>query len=178
GSGAVGATGAVAGARGEGEKPTNRLVGETSPYLLQHARNPVDWYPWGTEALERARTEDRPILLSVGYAACHWCHVMERESFEDPAIAELMNDHFVSIKVDREERPDIDSIYMDAVQAMTGSGGWPMTVFLSPDGTPFFAGTYFPKEDRYGMPAFRRVLEGVADAWRERRAVTDEQGKR
>src|SRR5437899_2266979 len=160
------------------ERAANRLIGETSPYLLQHAHNPVDWYPWGPEALERARAEDRPILLSIGYAACHWCHVMERESFEDPGTAALMNEHFVSIKVDREERPDLDAIYMDAVQAMTGSGGWPMTVFLSPDGTPFFAGTYFPKEDRYGMPAFRRVLEGVADAWRERREVTDEQGRR
>src|SRR5204863_382503 len=157
---------------------SNRLAGETSPYLLQHAHNPVDWYPWGPGALERAAREDKPILLSIGYAACHWCHVMERESFEDPATAELMNEHFVSIKVDREERPDLDAIYMDAVQAMTGSGGWPMTVFLSPDGTPFYAGTYFPKEDRYGMPAFRRVLLGVADAWKNQRDVTDEQGRR
>jgi uncharacterized protein YyaL (SSP411 family) len=177
GTGAVGETGVVTDTRG-GARPANRLVGETSPYLLQHAHNPVDWYPWGPEALERARAEDRPIVLSIGYAACHWCHVMERESFEDPETAARMNEHFVSIKVDREERPDLDAIYMDAVQAMTGSGGWPMTVFLSPDGTPFFAGTYFPKEDRYGMPAFRRVLDGVADAWRERREVTDEQGRR
>ncbi|HEY7200296.1 MAG TPA: thioredoxin domain-containing protein, partial [Candidatus Dormibacteraeota bacterium] len=151
-------------ARGDDARPANRLAGETSPYLLQHAHNPVDWYPWGPEALERAAREDKPILLSIGYAACHWCHVMERESFEDVATAELMNEHYVSIKVDREERPDLDAIYMDAVQAMTGSGGWPMTVFLSPDGVPFYAGTYFPKEDRYGMPAFRRVLVGVAEA--------------
>jgi len=160
------------------EAPANRLAGETSPYLLQHAHNPVDWYPWGDEALERARREDKPILLSIGYAACHWCHVMERESFEDPGTAALMNEHFVSIKVDREERPDLDAIYMDAVQAMTGSGGWPMTVFLEPDGTPFFAGTYFPKEDRFGMPAFSRVLLGVADAWKQDRESTREQGQR
>jgi uncharacterized protein YyaL (SSP411 family) len=157
---------------------SNRLAGETSPYLLQHAHNPVDWYPWGPEALEKAKREDRPILLSVGYAACHWCHVMERESFEDPEIAALMNEHFVSVKVDREERPDIDAIYMEAVQAMTGHGGWPMTVFLTPEGEPFFGGTYFPNEDRHGMPAFRRVLAGVADAWRERRGEVAEQGRR
>ena len=156
----------------------NRLADETSPYLLQHAGNPVDWYPWGPEALERARREDRPILLSIGYAACHWCHVMERESFEDSATAELMNEHFVCIKVDREERPDLDSIYMDAVQAMTGHGGWPMTVFLAPDGTPFYAGTYFPPEDRHGMPSFRRVLEAMAQAWREQRDDITEQGGR
>ena len=159
-------------------RPANRLSGETSPYLLQHAHNPVDWYPWGEEALERAGREDKPILLSIGYAACHWCHVMERESFEDPGTAAIMNEHFVSVKVDREERPDIDAIYMDAVQAMTGSGGWPMTVFLEPDGTPFFAGTYFPKEDRFGMPAFSRVLLGIADAWKQDRAATSEQGRR
>src|SRR6059058_6008991 len=148
---------------------TNHLAHETSPYLRQHARNPVDWYPWGPEALERAENEDRPILLSIGYAACHWCHVMERESFEDPATAALMNEHFVCIKVDREERPDLDAIYMDAVQAMTGSGGWPMTLFVTPDGEPFYAGTYFPPDDRHGMPGFRRVLEHVAHTYRDRR---------
>ena len=130
----------------------NRLAHETSPYLLQHAGNPVDWYPWGEEALDRARDEDRPILLSIGYAACHWCHVMERESFEDEPPPRVMNEHFVCIKVDREERPDLDSIYMDAVVALTGQGGWPMTVFLTPDGEPFFGGTYFPPEPRHGLP--------------------------
>jgi hypothetical protein len=148
----------------------NRLINETSPYLLQHAHNPVDWYPWGDEALERARREDKPILLSIGYAACHWCHVMERESFEDEATARMMNEHFVNVKVDREERPDLDGIYMSAVQAMTGHGGWPMTMFLTPEGAPFFGGTYFPPDDRTGMPSFRRVLAGVADAYRNRRA--------
>jgi uncharacterized protein len=147
----------------------NRLAGETSPYLLQHAHNPVDWYPWGPEALERARAEDRPIFLSIGYAACHWCHVMERESFENHDIAALMNASFVSIKVDREERPDLDDVYMAAVQAMTGSGGWPMSVFLTPDLRPFFGGTYFPPEDRHGMAGFPRVLEAIADAYRTRR---------
>jgi uncharacterized protein YyaL (SSP411 family) len=148
----------------------NRLAGETSPYLLQHAGNPVDWYPWGDEALARARAENRPILLSIGYAACHWCHVMERESFEDPATAHVMNEHFVCVKVDREERPDLDGVYMDAVVALTGQGGWPMTVFLTPDGEPFFGGTYFPPEPRHGLPAFRQVLIAVAEAWRDRRA--------
>jgi hypothetical protein len=157
---------------------SNRLIKATSPYLLQHAHNPVDWYEWGPEALERARREDRPILLSIGYAACHWCHVMERESFEDEETARLMNERFVCVKVDREERPDLDAIYMDAVQAMTGSGGWPMTVFLTPDGRPFFAGTYFPPEDRQGLPGFRRVLEGVSQAWREQREQVLTQGKR
>ncbi|HEY9450462.1 MAG TPA: thioredoxin domain-containing protein [Gemmatimonadaceae bacterium] len=147
----------------------NRLANETSPYLLQHAHNPVDWYAWGPEALERARKEDRPILISIGYAACHWCHVMERESFENEDIARLMNEMFVNIKVDREERPDLDSIYMSAVQAMTGQGGWPMTVFLTPDGTPFYGGTYFPPDDRHGMPSFPRVLRSVAAAYRDRR---------
>ncbi|HEX8968885.1 MAG TPA: thioredoxin domain-containing protein, partial [Chloroflexota bacterium] len=147
----------------------NRLATETSPYLLQHANNPVDWYPWGPEALARARTEDRPILLSIGYSACHWCHVMERESFENPMTAALMNASFVNIKVDREERPDLDAIYMQAVQAMTGGGGWPMTVFLTPDATPFYGGTYFPPTDRLNMPAFPRVLAAIADAWRNRR---------
>ncbi len=149
--------------------PANRLAGETSPYLLQHAHNPVDWYPWGPEALERARRLDRPIFLSIGYAACHWCHVMERESFEDPATAAYLNEHFVAIKVDREERPDLDAVYMGAVQAMTGSGGWPMSVFLAPDGRPFYGGTYFPDTRRHGMPSFRDVLAGVLDAWRARR---------
>ena len=147
----------------------NRLIHESSPYLRQHADNPVDWYPWGSEALERAVREDKPILLSVGYSACHWCHVMERESFEDPGIAALMNEHFVSIKVDREERADIDSIYMGAVQAMTGQGGWPMTVFLTPDGKPFYGGTYFPPEDRGGLPSFPRVLNAMTDVYRNRR---------
>jgi uncharacterized protein len=154
-----------------GAPPTpNRLAAESSPYLRQHGHNPVDWYPWGPEAFERARSEDKPIHLSVGYHACHWCHVMAHESFEDPATAQIMNEHFVNIKVDREERPDIDGIYMTAVQAMTGGGGWPMTVFMSPDGAPFYGGTYFPPEDRYNMPAFRRVLLSVAEAYRSRRA--------
>jgi uncharacterized protein len=156
----------------------NRLANETSPYLLQHAENPVDWYPWGPEALERARAEDKPILLSIGYAACHWCHVMERESFEDPETAAFMNEHFVSIKVDREERPDLDAIYMDAVQAMTGGGGWPLTAFLTSDGRPFYAGTYFPSEERHGLPSFRTVLEAVADAWEHRRSEAETQSAR
>jgi uncharacterized protein len=143
----------------------NRLARETSPYLLQHKDNPVDWYPWGPEALERAREEDRPILLSIGYSACHWCHVMERESFEDPDTAGYMNEHFVPIKVDREERPDVDSIYMEAVQGMTGQGGWPLTAFLDPDGVPFYGGTYFPPEPRHGMPSFRMVMEAVTESW-------------
>ena len=144
----------------------NRLIDETSPYLLQHANNPVDWYPWGEEALSRARNEDKPILLSIGYSACHWCHVMERESFENDAIAELMNQHFINIKVDREERPDLDAVYMEAVQMLTGSGGWPMTVFLTPDCKPFYGGTYFPPVDRHNMPGFPRLLETVAQAYR------------
>jgi len=152
------------------EAHTNRLARETSPYLLQHAHNPVDWYPWGDEALERARREDKPILLSVGYSACHWCHVMERECFENHDIARLMNEHFVCIKVDREERPDIDHVYMEAVQAMTGSGGWPLTVFLTPNGEPFHGGTYFPPEDRHGLPAFPRVLLAVSEAYGARRS--------
>jgi uncharacterized protein len=147
----------------------NRLAEETSPYLLQHADNPVDWYPWSDDALGRAREEDKPVLLSIGYAACHWCHVMEHESFEDDATASLMNEHFVCVKVDREERPDVDSIYMDAVVSLTGHGGWPMTVFLTPEGKPFFGGTYFPPEPRHGLPSFKQLLAAVADAWRERR---------
>jgi uncharacterized protein YyaL (SSP411 family) len=148
---------------------SNRLAKETSPYLLQHADNPVDWYPWGPEALERARRENKPILLSVGYAACHWCHVMAHESFEDDETARLMNDTFVNIKVDREERPDLDGIYMQAVQAITGQGGWPMTMFLLPDGSPFYGGTYFPPDDRHGLPSFRKVLRSVSDAYADRR---------
>ncbi|HUH15328.1 MAG TPA: thioredoxin domain-containing protein [Gaiellaceae bacterium] len=147
----------------------NRLAGETSPYLLQHAGNPVDWYPWGEEALARARDEDRPILLSIGYAACHWCHVMEHESFEDQATAAVMNEHFVSVKVDREERPDLDAVYMEAVVALSGHGGWPMTVFLTPAGEPFYGGTYYPPEPRHGLPSFQQVLEAIAEAWRDRR---------
>ena len=156
-----------------GPPPTahrNRLADETSPYLLQHAANPVDWYPWGEEALARARAEDRPILLSVGYSSCHWCHVMAHESFEDEAIAALMNEAYINIKVDREERPDVDSVYMTATQAMTGQGGWPMTVFLTPDGQPFYVGTYFPPDDRYGRPGFRRVLEALRESWANDRA--------
>src|SRR5438067_6200393 len=148
----------------------NRLANETSPYLLQHADNPVDWYAWGEEALSRAREEDRPILLSIGYAACHWCHVMAHESFEDAETAALMNEQFVNVKVDREERPDLDAVYMDAVVALTGQGGWPMTVFLTPDGEPFYGGTYFPPEPRHGLPSFRQVLAAVSEAYRERRA--------
>jgi len=156
----------------------NRLAGETSPYLLQHAGNPVDWYPWGEEAFARARAEDRPVLLSVGYAACHWCHVMEHESFEDETTAALMNEHFVSIKVDREERPDVDSVYMDAVVAFNrGQGGWPMTVFLTPDGEPFFGGTYYPPEPRHGMPSFPQVLVALAEAWREQRDALVQQAE-
>ena len=143
----------------------NRLIHETSPYLLQHAHNPVDWYPWGEEALARAQAEDRPIFLSIGYSACHWCHVMERESFENDDIAALMNASFVSVKVDREERPDIDSIYMGAIQAMTGRGGWPLSMFLTPASEPFYGGTYFPPEDRHGMPGFPRVLAAISDAY-------------
>ncbi len=155
----------------------NRLASETSPYLLQHAHNPVDWYPWGEEAFARARAEDKPILLSVGYSACHWCHVMERESFENADTAALMNRHFVSIKVDREERPDVDHIYMQAVQTMTGQGGWPMTVFLTPEGTPFYGGTYFPPADRHGLPGFPRLLQSLAEAWTNRRADVMDNGR-
>jgi uncharacterized protein len=152
----------------------NRLANETSPYLLQHKDNPVDWFPWGAEALGQAKRENKPVLLSVGYSACHWCHVMAHESFEDETTAQLMNEHFINIKVDREERPDVDSIYMNAVQAMTGQGGWPMTVVMTSDGKPFFGGTYFPPDDRYGRPSFKRVLLGLADAWKNRRAEVEE----
>ena len=148
--------------------PPNRLAGETSPYLLQHAHNPVEWYPWGDEAFARARSEDKPILLSIGYSACHWCHVMERECFDDPAIAALMNELFVSIKVDREERPDVDDVYMKAVQVLIGRGGWPLTAFLTPDRQPFHGGTYFPPTDRHGLPGFPRVLRAVARAYHEK----------
>ena len=153
------------------ERPrhTNRLAAETSPYLLQHAHNPVDWFAWGDEALARAKAEDKPIFLSIGYAACHWCHVMERESFEDETTAAALNASFVPIKVDREERPDLDALYMDAVQQLTGSGGWPLNVFLTPEGRPFYGGTYFPDQPRHGLPSFRQVLDGLAEAWRERR---------
>jgi uncharacterized protein len=157
---------------------SNRLAAETSPYLLQHADNPVDWYPWGEEALARARSEEKPILVSIGYAACHWCHVMERESFEDPEVAALMNERFVCIKVDREERPDVDAIYMDAVQAMTGRGGWPLNAFLTPDGVPFYAGTHWPPEPRQGMAAWSQIVVGVAEAWVEQRAEIEETGRR
>src|SRR3954464_14350877 len=154
---------------------SNRLASETSPYLLQHADNPVDWYPWGEEAFARAREEDKPVLVSIGYAACHWCHVMEHESFEDASVAALMNDAFVCVKVDREERPDVDAIYMDALQAMTGRGGWPLNAFLTPDGVPFYAGTYFPPAPRHGLPAWRQVLEAIADSWLTQRVEIDAQ---
>ncbi|MCI0546811.1 MAG: thioredoxin domain-containing protein [Candidatus Rokubacteria bacterium] len=160
-----------------GTRHENRLARETSPYLLQHAGNPVDWYPWGAEAFAEARRRDVPILLSVGYSACHWCHVMERESFESEEIAALMNRLFVNVKVDREERPDVDQIYMQAVQALTGHGGWPMTVFLTPDGVPFYGGTYFPPVDRHGLPAFSRVLQSVADAYISRRGDVSATGR-
>ena len=151
------------------KKYTNKLIDETSPYLLQHAHNPVDWYPWGDEAFEKARAEDKPVLVSIGYSACHWCHVMEHESFEDEATARVMNEHFVNIKVDMEERPDVDQIYMTFVQLTTGRGGWPMNVFITPDKLPFFGGTYFPPEQRYGMPSWQQILMSIAEAWRERR---------
>ena len=155
------------------QKYTNRLIHETSPYLLQHAHNPVDWYPWGEEALRRAKQEDKPVLLSIGYSSCHWCHVMEKESFENEAIAEIMNERFINIKVDREERPDLDELYMNAVQVMTGGGGWPMTVFLTPDLVPFHAGTYFPPEDRGGMPGFSKILLVVSDYYKNHRGEVD-----
>src|SRR5213082_2793446 len=155
---------------------TNRLANETSPYLRQHQHNPVDWYPWGPEALERARQLDRPIFLSIGYSACHWCHVMEHESFEDDEVARLLNDHFVSIKVDREERPDLDQIYMASVQLLTGQGGWPMSVFLTPDLKPFFGGTYFPPKDAHGRPGFATLVQRIAQLWRERRPDLERSG--
>ncbi len=151
------------------EKFTNRLIDETSPYLLQHAHNPVDWYPWGEEAFGRARSEDKPVLVSIGYSACHWCHVMEHESFEDPAVAAVQNEHFINIKVDMEERPDVDQIYMNFVQMTTGRGGWPMNVFLTPDKRPFFGGTYFPPQPRYGMPSWQQILVSIAEAYKNKR---------
>ncbi len=161
---------AASGDRPTPDRPTNRLASESSAYLRQHMHNPVDWRPWGEEALEEARRDDKPLLVSIGYSACHWCHVMEHESFEDEATAEVMNRLFVPIKVDREERPDVDQIYMDTVVRLTGHGGWPLTVFCTPDGKPFYAGTYFPPEPRHGMPAFRDVMARVEAAWRDQRA--------
>jgi len=156
----------------------NRLAKEKSPYLLQHADNPVDWYPWGEEAFAKARAEDKPVLVSIGYSSCHWCHVMEHESFEDPNIAGLMNERFVCIKVDREERPDVDEIYMSSVQLMGIAGGWPLNVFVTPEGRPFFGGTYFPPEDRYGRPGWPEILEAVSSYWQEQRASADGQATR
>src|SRR5207302_1527933 len=156
----------------------NRLASETSPYLLQHAHNPVEWYPWGEEAFARARAENRPIMLSIGYSACHWCHVMERESFENEETARLMNDLFVNVKVDREERPDVDDVYMKAVQMLTGRGGWPMTVFLTPDGKPFYGGTYFPPVDPHGLPGSTRLSQAVARAYRYRPHAFARSGQR
>ncbi|HEY9456300.1 MAG TPA: thioredoxin domain-containing protein, partial [Gaiella sp.] len=156
----------------------NRLSESSSPYLLQHAENPVDWYPWGEDAFARARDEDRPLLVSVGYSSCHWCHVMEHESFSDTGVAALMNDLFVNVKVDREERPDVDALTMDACVTLTGQGGWPTTVFLTPAGRPFYAGTYFPPEPRHGLPAFAQVLRAIAEAWRDRRSDLEEQATR
>ena len=156
----------------------NRLINESSPYLLQHAYNPVDWYPWGEEAITKSKVENKPILLSIGYSACHWCHVMAHESFENEKIAELMNLYFVCIKVDREERPDLDSIYMKAVQLTTGSGGWPLTAFLTPDGKPFYGGTYFPPEDRHGIPGFPKLLKSVADAYINSRPEIDKHSEK
>jgi uncharacterized protein YyaL (SSP411 family) len=156
---------------------SNRLASENSPYLLQHAENPVDWYPWGEEALEKARREDKPVFLSIGYAACHWCHVMAHESFENQQTAAILNENFVNIKVDREERPDLDSVYMNAVVAMTEHGGWPMSVFLTPDGKPFFGGTYFPPVRRYNMPSFQEVLSRIIQAWNDERPNVIQSGQ-
>ena len=151
------------------QKHANKLIDETSPYLLQHSHNPVEWHPWGDEAFEKAKSEDKPLLVSIGYSACHWCHVMEHESFEDEATAKIQNEHFVNIKVDMEERPDVDKIYMSFVQITTGRGGWPMNVFVTPDKVPFFGGTYFPPAQRYGMPSWQQILLSIAEAWRDRR---------
>ena len=153
----------------------NHLADETSPYLRQHADNPVEWFPWGDEALRQAREEDKPLFVSIGYASCHWCHVMAHESFEDPDTAAVLSKSFISVKVDREERPDLDAVYMAATQALTGSGGWPMSVFCTPDGRPFYAGTYFPPVDRQGMPSFRRVVQALGDAWSNERVQVLEQ---
>ncbi|HET9431780.1 MAG TPA: thioredoxin domain-containing protein, partial [Chitinophagaceae bacterium] len=155
----------------------NQLIHETSPYLLQHAHNPVDWHPWGEKALAKAKQENKPILVSIGYSACHWCHVMEKESFEDEKVAAFMNRHFINIKIDREERPDLDHIYMDAVQAMTGSGGWPLNVFLTPDTRPFYGGTYYPPQKAFNRPSWMDILQGVAQAFEEKRAEIDEQAE-
>ena len=156
----------------------NRLAGATSPYLLQHAENPVDWYAWGDDAFDRARAEDKPLLVSVGYSSCHWCHVMAHESFESTSIAAVINELFVNVKVDREERPDVDAVTMEATVGMTGSGGWPTTVFMTPEAKPFYAGTYFPPEPRHGMPSFEDVLRAVAQTWRERRGDVERQASR
>src|SRR4029079_10165428 len=156
-------------------KFTNNLINETSPYLLQHAHNPVNWYAWGDESLKKSKEQDKPILISIGYSACHWCHVMERESFEDEATAQLMNEYFINIKIDREERPDLDHIYMDAVQAITGSGGWPLNVFLTPDMKPFFGGTYFPPVRAYNRPGWDDVLNGIAQSWNEKKNEIESQ---
>src|ERR1700726_1790163 len=157
---------------------SNALAAETSPYLRQHSENPVDWLPWGPTALTRARELDKPLLVSIGYSACHWCHVMERESFEDPRTAELMNESFVCVKVDREERPDIDALYMEAVQGMAGSGGWPLNVFLTPEQLPFYGGTYFPPDSRQGMPAWTQVLQAISEAWEQSREEIRAGGER
>lgn len=157
---------------------SNRLAHETSPYLLQHANNPVDWYPWGPEALERAKREDKPILVSIGYSACHWCHVMERESFEHDDVAAIMNEHFINIKIDREERPDIDQIYMDAVQVLTGQGGWPLNMFLTPDAKPFYGGTYFPPRPVHGRPSWPQALHWVQQTFATKRHLVEEQAQK
>src|SRR5450432_2531237 len=156
---------------------TNHLAEQKSPYLLQHAHNPVDWYPWGEEAFEKARLENKPIFLSIGYSACHWCHVMERESFEDETVAAIMNEHFINIKIDREERPDLDHIYMDAIQAITGSGGWPLNVFLTPETKPFFGGTYFPPVKAFNRSSWTEVLLGISNAWMERKNEIESQAE-
>jgi len=156
---------------------TNQLIHETSPYLLQHAHNPVNWFPWGEAALQKAKKEGKVILVSIGYSACHWCHVMERESFENETVAELMNEHFVNIKIDREERPDIDHIYMDAVQAMAGSGGWPLNVFLTPDAKPFYGGTYFPPVKAFNRSSWTEILNGISTAWKEQRNEIEAQAE-